>query len=184
MPNASVTSIGASASTHGRWVATPATPSTSPTTVVAHARVSVRCAPIRVCRNADAAGHASATTAEGTSTSPVDSGLQPRSASSSGMPSSSANQLAGTTDAHSELRTTVAFPTTPRGRNPSGRARTHSAVMGTPTASSTPPATAATAPAPGDCTSSTRPVTAVATITAPDRSTRAPSPRTTECRHR
>ena len=84
---------------------------------------------------------------------------------------------AGTAEAATALRTTVALRITSTGRKPSGRRRTFARTAGTPSTSRLAPIAATSSPADGDCTSSTMPDAVRATTIAPTTSRRARCPR-------
>ena len=109
---------------------------------------------------------------------------QPSDRSTAGSAISRANHEAGTAEAATALRTTVALRITSTGRNPSGRRRTVARTAGTPRTSSAAPTAPTTSPPDGDCTSSTIPAAVRATRTAPTMSSRAPLPSVESARHR
>ena len=161
----------------------PAVATTRALEATTAASASARPGPIRLSVGPVTCGTTRATTALGSIARPTCQASQPADSSTAGSAISMANHAAGTDDAATALRTTVALRITSTGRNPSGRRRTLARTAGTPSTSSPAPSAATSRPAEGDCTSSTMPAAVRATTIAPTTSSRAPLPSVVSARH-
>ena len=183
-PKAKVTRISTRASSTGESTAEPQAARNSDSDEAMAPMASVRTAPIRVSNGPVNRGISTATTEDGSSSTPTCQGSQPASpTSTAGTAISSPNHAAGTAAAASAERTTTGLRITSRGRNPSGRRRTCSATSGVPSPSSSSPTSAITRPVEGDWISSTSPAAVSATRIAPSTSRRAPLPSVVSARH-